>query len=268
MKKMSVLLTILILMSGGVALKRYIFPTHNAKWITDIPIAHRGFFDNAQQIPENSLMAFGRAIERGYAMELDVMLTKDGHVIVHHDHDLKRLSGVNKRIEDLTLEDIQSYTLLKTQESPPTLQQVFDLVDDQVPLYIEIKHEDYVEAGALEEKLAALLEQYKGRVAILSYNPQSLEWFARNAPQYYRGQNFDQEDHKASSAIRLLAIALKQSWKARGHFLVYDHTATSDYFLRLFSLVRPLIPHRVNSQKDYASAMRYASNVIFERLTL
>ena len=43
--------------------------------------AHRGFHDKPQ-VPENSLAAFRRAIERGFGAELDVHLTKDGKLVV------------------------------------------------------------------------------------------------------------------------------------------------------------------------------------------
>ena len=63
---------------------------------------HRGYHDKPQ-IPENSLPAFRRAIERGWGAELDVHLLKDGTLAVFHDSDLFRCAGVSGMIEDLTL---------------------------------------------------------------------------------------------------------------------------------------------------------------------
>jgi hypothetical protein len=40
--------------------------------------AHRGLYDNQNGIPENSLKAFERAVNKGYGIELDVQLSKDG----------------------------------------------------------------------------------------------------------------------------------------------------------------------------------------------
>ena len=51
-------------------------------------IAHRGMHSNC---PENSLMAFQKAVQKGYPIELDVQLTKDNEVIVFHDSTLKRM---------------------------------------------------------------------------------------------------------------------------------------------------------------------------------
>ena len=52
-------------------------------WLVETPIAHRGFHDKNN--PENSLAAFARAIEKGYAIELDVQMLSDGTVVVFHD---------------------------------------------------------------------------------------------------------------------------------------------------------------------------------------
>lgn len=58
--------------------------------------AHRGFHGE-EGIPENSMAAFKKAKGSGYGIELDVQLTKDGVMVVHHDYDLKRTCGVNKK---------------------------------------------------------------------------------------------------------------------------------------------------------------------------
>ena len=68
--------------------------------------AHRGYHDKPV-VPENSLPAFRRAIERGFGAELDVHLLKDGTLAVFHDSDLKRCANVEGEIEDLTLEELK-----------------------------------------------------------------------------------------------------------------------------------------------------------------
>ena len=70
-------------------------------------IAHRGFFDNKNGIPENSLPAFQKAVDAGLGIELDVQLSKDGYLLVFHDEDLKRMCGVDKKIRELNYAEIQ-----------------------------------------------------------------------------------------------------------------------------------------------------------------
>ena len=43
-----------------------------------------------------------------YIIELDVHLTKDNIVVVFHDNNLKRLTGINKNIKDLTYDEIKN----------------------------------------------------------------------------------------------------------------------------------------------------------------
>ena len=81
-------------------------------------IGHRGAKGIA---PENSLSGFKKAIELGIdGVELDVHLTKDEELVVIHDMDLKRFSGLKIPIKQLTLEELKKYNIseqfIKNQE--------------------------------------------------------------------------------------------------------------------------------------------------------
>ena len=67
--------------------------------------AHRGLHSSDSRVPENSLPAFLRAKEAGYGVELDVQLTADKQVVVFHDDDLKRMCGLDRRVDELTYEE-------------------------------------------------------------------------------------------------------------------------------------------------------------------
>ena len=64
--------------------------------------AHRGLHNEAR--PENSMSAFRAALEKGYGIELDVHLMRDGNLAVIHDSLLNRTTGQAGRVEDLTTE--------------------------------------------------------------------------------------------------------------------------------------------------------------------
>ena len=68
------------------------------KQLKQYDYAHRGFHDEENGIPENSMAAFQRGVEAGFGMELDVHLSKDGHLVVLHDHELRRMCGVEGRV--------------------------------------------------------------------------------------------------------------------------------------------------------------------------
>lgn len=69
-------------------------------------LAHRGASGN---YPQSTWLAFQIALNQGAdTLEMDVHLSKDGHIIVNHDKDLIKTAGQDKNIEALTLAEIKS----------------------------------------------------------------------------------------------------------------------------------------------------------------
>jgi glycerophosphoryl diester phosphodiesterase len=105
--------------------------------------AHRGASVYA---PENTLSAFSRAIEEmADYIELDVQQTKDGAIVVMHDSSAYRTTGVDRRIGDMTLEEVKtldagsSFSREFAGEKVPTLDEVLELVNGRAMLNVEIK---------------------------------------------------------------------------------------------------------------------------------
>ena len=68
-------------------------------------IAHRGASHDA---PENTLESVKLGWAQGAdAVEVDVYLSKDGHIVVHHDSDTKKLAGVDRKVVDQTLAELR-----------------------------------------------------------------------------------------------------------------------------------------------------------------
>ncbi|MDE5618722.1 MAG: glycerophosphodiester phosphodiesterase, partial [Clostridia bacterium] len=84
-------------------------------WLMGHSFCHRGLHDN-KEIPENSLAAFKKAKEKGFGMELDVYLTTDGKLIVHHDYTLKRSCGINVKAPKIDTSRLDDYKLMNTSE--------------------------------------------------------------------------------------------------------------------------------------------------------
>ena len=94
------------------------------------------------------MKAFAEAIKNNYIIELDVHLLKDSEVIVFHDDNLKRMTGVNKKVKECTYEEIAEIKLKETEEKIPLLKEVLNLVDGKVPIIIELKTD--LRCGKLE----------------------------------------------------------------------------------------------------------------------
>ena len=155
-------------------------------------IAHRGVHDN-KNTPENSLKAFYKALIEKYPIELDIQLTKDNEIVVFHDKNLKRMTGVDKNVSDLTLDEIKKLKLLNTNEQIPTLDEVLKLVNGKVLLDIEIKPTDkYKEICAL---LNEKLKNYKGDVLVKSFDYRIPRWFKKNNPNIKRGLLLSDTNH-------------------------------------------------------------------------
>jgi glycerophosphoryl diester phosphodiesterase len=226
------------------------------KWITTRPIAHRGLHQGAA-VPENSLAAFEAAIAANHPIELDVQLLADGHLAVFHDRDLKRLVGKKVRIADQTLGTLKQFRLYDTDQTIPSLAEVLALVNGQVPLLIEIKNEKKV--GPPERALVKTLEGYRGEYAVQSFNPRSLQWFKRHAPDIIRGQ-------LASKPQKFLRSNLLLTWASTPHFIAYNVKALPTLPTTLarsyFNL--PLLAWTVRSQAECDKAHQHADNYIFD----
>lgn len=99
-------------------------------------IGHRGAMGH---VLENTLPSIQKALDFGVDMiEIDVFVCKTGELVVFHDETLDRLSDFDFQIEDLTLNEIKSITL-KGGYNIPTLSEVIDLINQKVPLNIELK---------------------------------------------------------------------------------------------------------------------------------
>lgn len=127
-------------------------------------MAHRGLSADA---PENTLYAFSDAISAGADfIELDMQQTRDGVLVVMHDSNLKRTTGVNKDIWDVDYADIQDldagswFDPAYANARIPTLEETLQFVDKRAKLNIEIKPTKHG-SDTLEQDVAELITRYQ-----------------------------------------------------------------------------------------------------------
>lgn len=127
-------------------------------------LAHRGASGYA---PENTMSAFKKAIEMGAdGIELDVHLSKDGHLVVIHDEMLDRTTNGKGMVMNLTLEELKQldagswFSDEFKGEKIPTLEEVLKLIHNtSMILNVEIKA-GYRLYKDIEEKTLSMLEKY------------------------------------------------------------------------------------------------------------
>lgn len=199
-----------------------------------VDYAHRGL--HGEDIPENSLPAFERAVERGYGIELDVQLSADGVIMVFHDDTLVRMTGAKGRLSEYTCAELQQLKLGESEETVPTFDQVLEAVGGRIPLLIELKGESAGGNTALCEKLAKRLESYGGAYCIESFNPMILAWFKKNRPHIARGQlvtNTLRERPQGNKVLNFLLTHLMLNVLSRPDFVAFCEKYDRELALRL-----------------------------------
>lgn len=228
--------------------------------------AHRGLHNKDQSIPENSVLAFEKAVEAGYGMELDINLSADGQVVVFHDDNLLRVCGVDKLITDCSLTELLGYRLEQTGEGILLLTDVLKRVNGQTPLIVELKNTKNWQL--LCEKAAAILDHYPGSYCVESFHPGIVRWFYKNRPLVIRGQL--SANHRSFEELpvwqSLMIASILTNVAARPHFVAYDHKdAHHRLSLRLFrQLGGKLAGWAIRDMDDPLRCMRFFDVIIFE----
>ena len=211
---------ILLVVSSCLAAENNTPPVDAAQSVKKIDIiGHRGA---AGLVPENTLAAFRRACEEGVdAVELDVLLTADKNIVVHHDYSLKAeiartpqgkwLDHAGPAIRDLTLANLKTYDVGRLKpgsdysrrypeqlpvdgERIPTLDEVIALLKEEcgsaTELWVEIKtNPEKPDLTPAPETVAVAvvqllqLQQFTGRTRILSFDWRALRHIQKLVPE-------------------------------------------------------------------------------------
>ena len=148
-------------------------------------IAHRGASGHG---PENTLAAFNLAMEhQADGIELDVMLAKDGHVVVIHDDSVDRTTNGSGRVKDMTLDMLRSLDA-GNGEKIPMLTEVLDTFGGQFMINIELKNYSSP-FDALPVVVAKMLNGYDflDKIIISSFNPFNFKRFRKYCPGVQQG---------------------------------------------------------------------------------
>ena len=227
-------------------------------WLTKRPIAHRGLHDGNEQVWENTLTAFSRAMAGNYPIECDVHLTKDGVPIVFHDSDLKRLTGEDGHVRARTVKQVTALAIGGTDDRVATLDQMLDHVGGKVPLVIELKGDIGYDDG-LVAAVARSLAAYRGHAAIMSFDHHLIRDFAKRAPDVPAGLTAEGlKDDEIEAHFSMLAHGIS--------FVSYNVHHLPNRFISLVrgKLGMPVITWTVRDAQMLAHTYAHADQATFE----
>jgi glycerophosphoryl diester phosphodiesterase len=239
-------------------------------WLIARPVAHRGLHDAAAGVIENTPSAFAAAIAGNYGIECDIQISADGEAMVFHDHTLERLTEGNGRVDALPADELKQVAFRATRDRMITLGALCELVADRAALFVEIKSR-FDGDLRLVRRAAEVLAGYRGRVALMSFDPAPIAALRTLAPGLPRGivaeRRYDHPEWKPLSARTKRALAYFQhALRSRPQFVAYsvkDLPSAIPWMAQNVARI-PVLTWTVRSEVDRARAARYADQMIFE----
>ena len=233
--------------------------------------AHRGLHSIERGIPENSIAAFRLAKEQGYAIELDLHLSRDGKLVVEHDDTLLRTTGSPFTIEESDWATLSTLRLEGTEERLPLLEEVLELIDGKVALLLEAK----VVGGnsiALADAIALALQNYQGPFCVESFDPRPLARLRKVAPSILRGQLAAYVRKDGAKVSRLTEFALSNLLVhalSRPDFIAYSYKDRKNLSLRLCRAFfrPPLFFWTIRDESAKEIAKKNGATPIFEKIS-
>lgn len=239
----------------------------------DRPIAHRGYHDGGAGRVENARRAFAAAIDRGFGIELDVQMSRDGVPMVFHDHSLDRLTAFNGPLRDRASNELCGISLAGSSDTIERLDTVLEFIGDRAPVLVEIKDQTGLPGADI-----AALDQVTGwvvknavetngcSVAIMSFNPTyvaALSWLGPAVPRGLIGTMFVEPGLSAEENAALSDYAAFDS--SGSSFISHDRTSLDAPAVgRLKARGVPILTWTIHSREEEAAARRVADNITFE----
>jgi len=239
-------------------------------WLTARPVAHRGRHARGAGVIENTRSAFAAAIAGNFGIECDVQASADGEAMVFHDAALDRLPRASGRVDAQSARALAGLTVTGGSDTIGTLGDLLAQVAGRVPLVVEIKSENTGDLR-LTERVAAMIADYPGPVALKSFDPRIVVALIALAPARPRGI-VAMAEYKAAhfpnmtDAERRGAANLLHFAQSRPDFLswhVHDLPAAAPYLCRA-ALGLPVMTWTVRTPADAAHGRVHADQIVFE----
>jgi glycerophosphoryl diester phosphodiesterase len=243
---------------------------HSAElsWITARPIAHRGLHNKAEGILENTAPAFAAAMAGNYAIECDLQLSADGEAMVFHDETLDRVTEAKGPVIRRSAAELQRLNYRIGNARMQTLAELLAQVNGQVPLIIELKSH-WNGDRSLAARAVKSLQGYRGRFALMSFDPDLVEAVREIDPTIIRGIT---ADRMVDDEWKMLPLPKRMEMRhfthldrTAPHFVSYDvHGLPSDPVRHFRQNGLPVICWTVRSVETERRSHMHADQITFE----
>ncbi|PJZ70898.1 glycerophosphodiester phosphodiesterase [Leptospira perolatii] len=231
---------------------------------TVLIIGHRG---TKALAPENTMSAFRLATKYGHGFELDTMQCKSGELVVIHDYNLERVTGVKKDVKETSLQEIKDldagsrFSPKFKGEKIPTLEEVLDEFGGKAVIDIEIKSKESGEAAQkLADEVVSLLQKKKfpKRTFVSSFNPKILERIKEKKPELIRAQiygTFKDSDIEYYKKVVLRNLLLNK--RAVPDILAPEKVLVDEKYIREYhALGYKILPWTVNDPEEMKKLLK------------
>ena len=229
-------------------------------WLKTLPIAHRGLWGG--EIIENSLTAYKNAVDKGYAIEIDLYSSTDGVLFSFHDVTLKRMTGAEGLIWDFDSNYLNSLRLNGSNEKIPTFREVLHVINGKVPVLIEIKNQP---DEMIVERVLDELFEYQGEFAIQSFNPLYINKVRKIAPHIIRGVLGTADAKGEKWFTRHVLKHLSLNFLVKPDFISYQHVSLP--LPKRKTKNKTVLAWTVKSQEIANNLKCKCDNIIFEYFT-
>lgn len=207
-------------------------------------VAHRGLMES---FPENTLISLESALLSGANyIEFDVQCTADGQLVVFHDTELLRTTGIKGNLFEMSYEELKNiraheperFSLAFFNQHIPLLSDVVQLLQNypRATAFVEIKEETLEQYGVeqIMPDLLKTLDIVHSQCIIISYNKQAIQ-YTRNNSDFLTGwvlHNYDTDSHQMAKQLSPDYLIVNHRkipknsdpWPGDWHWMVYDIT--------------------------------------------
>ncbi len=207
-------------------------------------VAHRGLMAS---YPENTLVSLESALLSGADyIEFDVQCTADGQLVVFHDTELLRTTGIKGNLFEMSYEELKNirahepdrFSLAFFNQHIPLLSDAVQLLQmyPRATAFVEIKEETLVQYGTpqIMSDLLKALDIIHSQCVIISYDEHAIEYTQKNS-DFLTGwvlHDYDEKNHAIAKGLNpdyLIANHRKipknsDPWPGNWHWMVYDIT--------------------------------------------